>query len=263
MEIGLIMQRIKFYLTKPITIISLLAIVFTVILLAGTNFILPDFYNNREQALALAQTVSPSDVGAATASLESLQHKIFNTVFQIWGWLIVLLLFIFSCKIDFFRSFSNIKIFKNKIFIYLWINLSYLLYCICYIPAYMTDLEKYVYNSYADSMGIPFFTELFISIFIGLIYYPVINVLFFIVYNTKIKGRFYDFLFVLGGIYVIFNIIRMFIMKFTYFHLFLNLYNLVWLILICYTIKHQIEKRKSAMLQNNQDKVSDVCENKE
>ena len=115
MEIGLIMQRIKFYLTKPITIISLLAIVFTVILLAGTSFILPDFYNNREQALALAQTVSPSDVGAATASLESLQHKIFNTVFQIWGWLIVLLLFIFSCKIDFFRSFSNIKIFKNKI----------------------------------------------------------------------------------------------------------------------------------------------------
>lgn len=231
------MQKIKSYLKNPITIFSFMTLLLSFILMIGVSFHMPDFYTNRTDAFNIAQTVSPSAVGKATMHLESIKHKIFNTIFQFWGWFLTLLGFSLIFKIRKFKDFLDIKLFHNKIFIYTWINISYIIYCVCILPAYMLDLEKYVYNGSADSMGIPFFNELFSLLFIALIYYPAINLLFFVKYNTKIKRRFYDFIFILCGLYFIWNTVIIFLMQFSYYHLFLNIYNLIWLLLIVYSLK--------------------------
>ena len=86
---------------------------------------------------------------------------------------------------------------KNKKFIYPWINISYILYTICWLGHYMRNLENYVYPSNADSIGIPLFFTFLTMAYMALIYYPGVDILFFITYNTKICVRIYSFIFIL------------------------------------------------------------------
>ena len=112
----------------------------------------------------------------------------------------------------------------------------------------MMNLEKYVYNYGADSMGIPFFNIIFAFIFNGLLYYLFINLLFVLVYNTNIKRRFYDFLLILAVIVVLFGIFDVIRLQFSYLSLILDFINLTNIVLYVYAIRKLREKR----LNNNE-----------
>lgn len=241
------MQKIKFYLKNPIVIFSILAVILSLVLAFCVHFEVPDFYIDREAAFNLAQTVAARNVRETISHLENIQYKIFNPVFQIWGWVISLLFLSVCFKISNFKNIKDIKIFHNKKFIYFWINLSYPIYSACLITMYMIHLERRVYSTAADSMGIPFFTMMFSLLFFALIYYPAANLLFYLVYNTKIKRKFYDLLFILCGLYTIYNIIYVCGMKFTYFHLFTDIYFAIWIMLIVDGLKELRRKRQISL----------------
>lgn len=235
------MLKIKSYLKNPIAIFSFVTVLLTLALLIGTHFTLPDFYTDRDMAYQLAQ-INPDAVRASTKGLENFVFKLYNFIFQVWGWSFVLAILSAVFKINTFGEFKNIPILKNKYFIYLWFNLSYIIYAICYIPVYMADLEKFVYYRYADSMGIPFFGILFAFVFLAAAYYPAVNLLIWVTYNTKIKRKFYSFLYILGMLGVSLNAIGLFFMKFSYFILVLNLIHFINIMLFLYSIRYLKEK---------------------
>lgn len=227
---------IKNILKKPTFIFSLITILLSLIILFGCHFQYPDFYSNRELADQIAQTVSPQDVEQAVKHLLNPRYNIFNIIFQIWGWCVTLLIFSATFRIDKFSKFRQLPILNKKLFIYLWINLSYLIWGFAYISGYMINLEKYVYNGAADTFAIPLFGIISALIFIGVIYYLITNLLAFITYNTKIKRIFYNFLWFFLFIFWLILTIDTFTWQFSYYHLILDLYYFITLILIIYAM---------------------------
>ena len=222
-------DKIKDFYKNPIKIFGLIVIILSLVLLFGCHFHFPDFYTNRELADNLAQTVIPSEVSYTVKHLLNPKYNFYNTIFQIWGYCITVFVVSLIFKIKEFKSFKEINLLNNKLFIYLWINLSYLIWSFFYVMGYMIDLEKYVYNWAADSMGIPFFTMIGMLTFIGIIYYPIINILSFITFNTKIRRIFYNFLWGLGFLFLLRIALDSCIWKFTYIHLFLDLFYFICL----------------------------------
>lgn len=238
------MSKIKFYLNNPIIVFGILFFLSSLILLLCTHFNLPDYYTNRQLALDVANTVAVSEVSSATVGYENINYKIYNPIFQLWGIFGILLLFTLIFKINKFKKIFNIKYFEHKSIIYLFANLNYIIYAVCLMPVYMRDLDKFVYNMSADSMGIPFLGMLFSLIFFALIYYPVVNFLLYVTYNTDIKSKFYNFIYILSAIWLIVDWYGILTMKFSYLTIILNLIYLTWFTLIIYSYKKITAKRK-------------------
>lgn len=231
-----IMNNLKNICKNPIKIFGLITILLSLVLLFGCKFHLPDFYTNLELAEQIAQTVPPSEVNQTVKHLLNSQYDVFNLIFQIWGLVITLLIFSVCFRVNDFKKFKNLTVLNKNLFVYLWINISYVIWSFAYVFSYMIDIEKYVYNSGADSMGIPLFEIIGMLTFIGIIYYPSVNLLAFITFNTKIKRIFYNFLWFLAFCFWGVCALDNFSWKFTYFHLILDLYYLIWFVLIIYAI---------------------------
>lgn len=229
-------EKFKHFCINPIKIFGLITILLSLVLLFSCHFHCPDFFTNRELADKIAQTVASSDVPKAVEHLLNPQYNIYNWIFQIWGWTVTLLIFSVCFRVNEFKKFKELKVLNKKLFVYLWVNISYLIWSFAYISSYMIDLEKYVYNGAADSMGIPFFTMLGMQVFIGIIYYPVMNILSFVTFNTKIRRIFYNFLWFFAFIFWAIIALDSFTWKFTYFHLILDLYYFISFIFIIYAM---------------------------
>lgn len=221
----------KLYLKNPIVIFSILVILFGLFFLIKLNLQIPDFYTNRDLAFQAAQ-LSPEKSNLILKQLHNKSHYFYNTLFHLWGWLITFLIISIVFKIKTFSDYIKMFKLKNKKFIYLWLNLSYIIYACCWLPAFMSDLRKYEYNTFHDSFGIPFFNTILHLFFFMLIYYPVTNLLFYAIYNTKIKKAFYFITLILLLIYFAISIISNTFMLFTYWQIGLNIFNLMWIFLI-------------------------------
>ena len=188
------MDKIKDFYKNPIIFFAFSAILLSLVLLFGCHFHVPDYYTDFELAHQVAQTVSPDDVSKAVEHLLNPKYNIYNSIFQLWGWALALFIFCGCFRVNKFKRFKELAVLNKKPFVYLWFNFSYPLWSFAYLSGYMNNLDKYVYNSGADSMGIPFFMTIGMLTFIGIIYYIFINFLSFITFNTKIKRFFYNFL---------------------------------------------------------------------
>lgn len=237
-----IINRIRDFYKNSFKFFGFILVLLTLILLFGCHFHFPEFYTNRELADNIAQTVLPGEVGAAVKHLLNPRYNFYNTIFQIWGYFVIVFLFSFIFKIKEFKDFKEIAIFNKKSFVYSWINLSYIFWSLFYVSGYMIDLYKYVYNGYADSMGIPLFSMISVLTFIGIIYYPIINILSFITYNTKIRRIFYKVLWGLCFLLLLIIAVDSFTWKFTYINLFLDLIYFIWFFFIVYAIRYTIRK---------------------
>ena len=236
------MSWIKNFHKNPIKILGVILVLLSLILLLGCHFQVPDFYTNRELADNIAQTVMPMEVDNAVKHLLNPKYDFYNIIFQIWGYFVVAIIFSIIFKIKEFKDFKGIKIFNKKLFVYLWLNFSYIFWCLFYVLGNMIDLYKYVYNGAADSMGIPLFTTIAVLTFIGIIYYPVMNILSFITFNTRIKRKFYIILWVLCLLFLSRVVLDSFTWKFTYFHLILDFIYFVWFFFIIYAIGYMKNK---------------------
>ena len=237
-------DKIKDFYKSPIKLFGLIAILLSLVLLFSCHFHFPNFYTNQELADKIAQTVAPSEVSEAVKHLLNSKYDIFNGIFQIWGWIVTLLIFSACFKVNDFRKFKELTVLNRKLFVYLWINISYLIWSFAFVSSYMIDLEKYVYNGAADSMGIPLFEMISVLTFIGIIYYPAINLLSFVTFNTKIKRLFYNFLWAIAFLFWAILALNSLALKFTYFHLILDLYYFIWFIFIIYAMGFTKNKAK-------------------
>lgn len=239
-----VMDKIKDFYKNPIKFFGLAAILLSLVLLFGCHFHSPDFFTNRELADQIAQTVAPREVSKAVKHLLNPQYNIYNLIFQIWGWVVTLLIFSACFRVNEFKKFKELTVLNRKLFVYIWINISYLIWSFAYVSGYMIDLEKYVYNGAADSMGIPLFGMIGMLTFIGIIYYPTMNLLSLVTFNTKIRRIFYNFLWAFAFLFWVILALDSFSWKFTYFHLILDLYYFISLILIIYAMGFTKNKAK-------------------
>ena len=239
----------KNFTKSPIKICGFLVVILSFALLYSCQFHIPDYYTSKTVADQIAQTVAPADVEKAVEHLINKKYLIFNTIFQLWGLSLAVFLFTVIFKIKDFKHITNINVLNNKLFVYLWINLIYPVWGICYTFVYMQDITKYVYNGAADSLGIPFFTTIGMIISFGIIYYPSVNLLAFLTYNTKINRWIYNLFW--GAFFALW---LMFTLEcagyiFTYATPLLFLIYLIWFMLIIYAIGY---KKKCKNLKTNQ-----------
>ncbi|MBE7703784.1 MAG: hypothetical protein E7Z89_07030 [Cyanobacteria bacterium SIG28] len=127
-----------------------------------------------------------------------------NIIMQIF--MIFLSFFLVCCcfNIKIWNNFIDLTIFSNKKFVYFFINLSYPIWTFCQTFSDLADMEKHVYPSSADSMGIGLFGTIFLLMFMGMIYYPLVNFFTIITYNTKVSNFLYiicDVLAILGIVF--------------------------------------------------------------
>lgn len=232
------MKRLYSLLKNPIFIFALLLLFLTIIIIYKTGFSFPDYYTNRELADKLAQAVDRDEVQQIIKHLINPNYKIDNFLYQSWGWFLTIFLFVIIFRIKNFSDFKNLRVYNNKIFVYSWINLSYIVFSVFIIISNMIDLMKYVYHWSADSFSIPLFIMLSVVVFSAIIYYPLVNILSYITYNTKIKRLFYQIIWGIGFAIISLLMIVTTCSKFTYINIILDFYYLVWLIFIVYSINY-------------------------
>ncbi len=239
------MLKDKSFLRNPIIIFSIITLLLgiSIYFLNNHSFCVPDYYTNRTAALEAAQIPNTEMAIKEISQYENPKYGIFNALFQIFGWLAAFTIFSILFKVTKFKDFKHINIFRKKRFIYPWINLSYLLYCYCWVPAFMNDLEKYVYNSAHDTMAIPLMNTIFTLGLLAVIYYTVNNLLFFVILNTKIKSRFYTFILLLALVITLIKALAASTLEFTYWQIGLDFFALAWIVLLLTGIKLLKEKR--------------------
>ena len=218
-----ITDKIKDFYRNPIKLFGLVVILLSLVLFFCCKFHFPDYYTNRELAAQIAQTVEPEEVSHAVWHLLNPQYKIYNLIFQLWGLSVILFIFSVCFKLFEFKKFKELTFLNKKFFVYIWINVSYLIWSFAYVPSYMIDLKKYVYNWRADSMSIPLFDIIGTLAFFGILYYVAVNILSFITFNTKIKRTFYILLWGFVFLFWAFFAHDSFMRKFTYYNLILDL----------------------------------------
>lgn len=248
-------NKIRTIFKNPIILFLTISIVLCLFLLIKTNLQLVDFYTDRIAAEEFVQSLDPHfDMKIPTAKFGNPEHKIYNFIFKMFAISLSLLLFSLIFNIKKWSNFKDIKLIKNKVFIFTWINLAYVLMCNFHMLSYMANIEKYVYHSAADSFGIPYFTELFTCLFFSIAYYPLVNLLFFGIYKTRINNIFYTILCTLAILTFI-----LFSFKITFFRIFIwqdilgYLYIIIWISILSGAIKTLNFKRKGNLNESITD----------
>ena len=231
-------NKIKYFFSNPTLLLGLILFCLSLLLVLTTHFNIPCFFTDKELANQIAQTVPISAISTATKHLFNPKYDIENSMFQIWAWLFAALLFCVIFRINKYDNLKNIKIFSNKYFLYLWVNLSYPIFSFCYLCTYMSDLEKYVYNSAADTFAIPMLGMLVTIFMFSVIYYPLINLIIFVTYNTKIKRLLYKIIWLILIFILLILVIICFIYHFNYLIICMDFIILIWFMIAINSIKY-------------------------
>ena len=236
------MDKMRAIFKNPISVFGIIAVILTLILAFGTHMHVPDFYTNKEFADKIAQEVKFEDIYTATEHLITPNYYIWNGLFQAWAWVITFVAFCLIFKVYSFERFKDLKVLNRKLFAYLWINISYPIFGHCFLYYYIIDLDKYVYNHSADSMGIPFFGMYIFLIMLAVIYYPLSNFLVLMTYNTRVRRAFYNFLWVISLLVILLTAFACFNMHFSYLCFALYPCILIWFIFSIYAIGYKENK---------------------
>lgn len=231
--------KIRRMLKNPISIFFIAGLFVTFVLACCTNMQAPDFYTNRALAERIAQEVSYEQTFEATEHLINPYYGLFNGLYQIWAWLLIIFAFCLIFRVNNFMRFSELKVLNRKLFAYLWVNLSYLIFAYCFLNAFMTDIAKFVYNGSQDSFGIPYVSMCLFLIMFAIIYYPFANFLVFITYNTKVRRIFYNFLWFISLLIILFFALICYDFNFSVPCFGLDACMLVWFIFSIYAIGYK------------------------
>lgn len=227
---------------NPIIIFGVIILILTAILYFKTDFEFPDYYTNRALADKLAQDVMSYDVEKTVKHLINPLYKIYNFIYHIWAIFIALFVFSVIFRTYKFSSYKNIKIFNNKIFVFIWANLSYIIFGICSYNSAIAEIKKTVYNGMADSFGIIYLLLHIIPFLIAIFYYPFINILLYLTYNLKNKYYFINFFWHLCLIIIICSTLCNIDSQFIYLDILWYVYTVFWFMITINTIKYYKNK---------------------
>lgn len=83
----------------------------------------------------------------------------------------------------------------SKVLIYIFINILYPILALFIQKAYETDVSKYNYSAESDSLMIAYIGMHLLLCFGALIYYPFINLLAYITFNTKCSHILWEYIY--------------------------------------------------------------------
>ena len=189
------LDNLKMFLKTPRLVFLASSLLFLLFLFYKVHLQLPDFYIDREAAFEFVQTLDPHfDVNDISEKFGNPIYPVYNFIFKILAINLSFLLFVLVFNVKKWRNFKNIALFKNVIFVILWINISYILMCVFHLASCEADIGKHVYHYGVDSMGIPYFMLMGLCFVFSFVYYPIMNLLFYIIYMTRFKNIFYGIL---------------------------------------------------------------------
>lgn len=221
---------------NPIVVFGILTILVSLFLFIKVHFNIPEYYNDRQLAQSFASNASLNidEISEEINKLINPKFKFYNKIFQMWGLIITLFIITLIFKINKFEKFLHLKLKKN--FIYLWLNIAYIVYAICFWNSFIFNLNSEVYYWASDSIMIPMVIVFACIFYFGIAHYIINNILTFLTYN-KFKHNLLQVIWIINGIWTLLLILSNITAKFTYFNLVMNFCNFVWLIIILYSIK--------------------------
>lgn len=177
--------------TFPYIFVGLTLFVAIIIYIINPNFTLPDVFLNRNLLNDIYILVPKTHtlIKIFTESFKNPNYTLYNSLFQIFSLLVSFIVFSFIFKIKNLSDFFNLITIKNKLFIYIWINLVTLFI----IYNNLTTLFSYYHQYYLKSFDLlgrfTGWTEIGIT-FLGIILYiPIVNLIFYLTYNKLIKNK--------------------------------------------------------------------------
>ena len=234
---------------RKIIIFVIMMVLFGVILYILPEFVNTEYYVNKESAYSVVQSLSYEKGLKISAKYINHFFWIYNSLCHIWGFLFATLIFFLLLKIKkILQSKKYFNIYKKAV-IYIWINFSYFIWAYLTVDLCMNDLNREVFDSFHDSMGIPLLGIWLIILFFALLYFPNINLLTFFSYSKNIKNKFFNIIFellsVIMLIFVCADIYSHFVMTFMPKIIFLNIIDIIWLMLGLKFLKQYFEIGKN------------------
>ena len=220
---------------KKIVMLIIIVLICGIILYILPDFINTEYYSDKEMAYSAVQGLSYEDGLKASAKYINKFYWVYNTLCHIWG-LFIAGIFIVVTKnlLDFLKDRESYNICK-KICIYLWINLSYVVWANLSMLSFMKDIQKEVLDSCHDSIGIPLIGAWVCIMFLAMLYYPIINIITFFAYNITLNNKFFNIVFIIISLFMILifslNIYSSIMLSFIPESIIVNIINIVWLML--------------------------------
>ena len=232
-----IMNKAFVFYKNPIIVFGFGVLIFALILFLVFGFKMPDYFTNIDMANQIIENIHIDDKEKALTPLINPLYYIYNYMRHIFAGLIALYIFSVTFRLNTFSAFKNIKIFSNKIFLYIWVNFSYLIAGICSYYIAVADMESPVYRQYPDHAET--FAYVFICIFpflVAIFYYPIMNFLLSLTYNMRLKSKFTLYAWFLCLMILIFAILLGINSYFTYLYIIAYLYYIFWFVIIFHSI---------------------------
>ena len=231
------MNKAFVFYKNPIKIFGLGVLIFALILFLVFGFKMPDYFNNIDMANQIIGNINIEDKTKALKPLINKSFYVCNYIHHIFAWFIALFTFSVIYRINTFSKFKNIKMFSNILFLYIWVNFSYVIYGICAFHFSIVDFESPVYTELPDHLGalIPVFDMLF-PFLVAIFYYPLMNFLLSLTYIMKIKNKYILYFWIFCLLILIFTILLNMTAYFTYAYILVYLYYIFWFVIIFYSI---------------------------
>ena len=212
-----------------------------IIILVLPLFINTGYYTNQDLAFNAVQGKNYLEGVIASKKYLNVAYWGYNTLCQIWGWLSALFIIGLFLKTD-STKFYKLSEINNKKFIYLWANISYIIWSILSVILYVNNLGKYVYDSCHDTLAIPLFESACHFIYFSAIYYPLVNIIIFFTHNKKIKNIWIIIVLLATIVYTIFDVYIHFIENFMWISILINILNIVWFALCINALKVHMQR---------------------
>ncbi len=146
-----------------------------------------DYYFDREKAqIAVDKSYDGTYSNNLIRELDLLTNKKFlpvNRSYNALTFSFMLLLLLIILKVNSYEDFIKLPALSNKIIIFSWINVSYILFSYLFIAKLMNDIVIEVLPSTADSLSIPELSAAVFLFIIAIPYYIFTNLFFFITYR--------------------------------------------------------------------------------
>ncbi len=158
------------------------------ILLFYYHFQIPNYYVNKELAFeAINNGVGIIEVNRLYRNKE---YFFQNGLFHVCTFTFVALVIMYLFNNKYVKNLINIKPYISTALSYIFLNLSYVVWAHFTMNIFEIELKKFVYPANADSIMIPILGTYMLLSFLAFLYYPIVNIFNFIVFNTKISNKF-------------------------------------------------------------------------
>ena len=233
------------YLKNPKIFFIALTIICLVILFFVYNFEVVPYYTDKSVAEELLNSSLNMTIQQVDSVYLNRRYFFFNGLYHISVICACCSFYALIFNIRCFNDFLNIKIIKNKIFSYSFINVFYLFWAFYMQKILEIDLAKYIYYNNADSFGVAFFCIALVLLLFGVMYYIFINILNFIVYNTKIANKFFIWLYRIILLCFLLYMMSVYTIQFSWYFVIIYLLELLFIIYLLNSIVFLKNKFKS------------------